>query len=150
MLLLYLLQAVSYRLQVLLMLSLFPSLLFLAPLSATILRIAAGLLFLSIGWTHWYKRREFAQVDFPLLGRAAWIPVVAAIMELLIGGTLIGGIYTQAAALLGAIGAIKYFVWKRSYPSVVPISRTTSVLLFVICISVVLTGAGAFAFDLPL
>jgi len=132
------------------MLSLFPQILFLEPLSATLLRIAAGVLFLWIAWVHLQKREELGQVDFMIIGRGAWIPTVAALMEFAIGGGLLFGIYTQAFALLGAIGALKFFVWKRQYGVMIPLSRTASALLLVICLSLVMTGAGLFAFDLPL
>ena len=132
------------------MLSLFPDLLFLAPVSATILRIAAGIVFLSLAWTHWQKRDEMGQISFLLVGRGTWIPVFASIIELVIGVGLILGFYAQAVALLGALAALKSFVWKRRYSGIFPLSRTESLLVFVICISLVFTGAGAFAFDLPL
>ncbi|MDO8514431.1 MAG: hypothetical protein Q7S50_02720 [bacterium] len=132
------------------MLSLFPDILFLAPVSATILRIVAGVAFLSLAWIHWQKRDEMSQIDFIVVGRGMWIPIFASVFELIIGVGLIIGIYAQAMALLGALAALKSFIWKRRYSGLFPLSRTESVLLFVICISVVLTGAGAFAFDLPL
>ena len=132
------------------MLSLFPDILFLSPLSATILRITAGLIFLSIAWTHWQKRDELGEINFIVIGKGSWIPVFTAIIELAVGVGLVLGIYAQAAAILGTIGALKGLIWKRHYPQFFPLSRTASILLLVICVSVLLTGAGAFAFDLPL
>ena len=132
------------------MLSLFPQILFLSPLAATFLRVAAALVFFSVAYAHYRKRQEFAFLDFPFVGRGAWIPIFAAGAELAIALALSAGIYTQLAALFGAIGALKFLVLKKRYPAFVPISKTASALLFVICISVVFTGAGAFAFDLPL
>ncbi len=132
------------------MLSLFPQILFLSPLAPTLLRIAAGLIFLSIAWTHWQKQDELGQIDFVLIGRGVWIPIFASIIELIIGVGLVLGIYAQLAGLLGALGALKFFIWKRRYGAIIPLSRTASVLLLVICLSLVFTGAGAFAFDLPL
>ncbi len=132
------------------LLSLFPQLLFLAPLSATLLRIAAGVAFLLMAWVHLQKRDELGQIDFPIVGRGTWIPTLASIVELAIAAGLIFGIYTQAFALLGTLRALKSFVWKRRYGAMIPLSRTASALLFVICLSLVFTGAGVFAFDLPL
>lgn len=132
------------------MLSLFPQLLFLAPFSATILRVSAGVAFLLVAWIHMRKRDELSRIDFFVIGHGAWIPVFAALLEFAIATALIAGIYTQLAALLGALAALKSFVWKRRFSESFPLSRPTSALLFVICLSLVFTGAGAFAFDLPL
>lgn len=132
------------------MLSLFPQILFLAPLSATILRLAAALVFLSIAYTHYVQRRELAEQSLPLVGRALWVVPFAIVIEILIAVSLGCGIYTQLGAVVGAIGAAKFFALKNVYPRFIPLSRTASGLLFVICISLLLTGAGAFAFDLPL
>ena len=132
------------------MLSLFPQILFLSPLAITLLRIAAALVFFSIAYTHYQKRQELSFLDFPIVGRGTWIPMLAVVFEFAIAIALGAGVYTQLAALLGAIAALKFFVLRKHYPAFVPISRTASALLFVICIPVMVTGAGAFAFDLPL
>ncbi|MEY4747271.1 MAG: hypothetical protein RLZZ416_320 [Candidatus Parcubacteria bacterium] len=131
-------------------LSLLPELLFLAPLSSTLLRIAAAVIFLLAAWTHYQKRREHGRIDFIAVGSGIWIPVVTAIVEAIIGAGLFAGLYTQAAAIAGALIAAKYFIWKQRYSAFFPLSRTASALLFVICVSLVFTGAGAFSFDLPL
>lgn len=132
------------------MLSLFPQILFLAPFSATILRVSAGVAFLLVAWIHMSKREELSRVDFFVIGHGAWIPVFAALLEFAIATALVAGIYTQLAALFGALVALKSFIWKRRFSEMFPLSQPTSALLFVICISLVFTGAGAFAFDLPL
>lgn len=132
------------------MLSLFPDILWLSPFAYTLLRITAGLVFLSVAWTHVEKRDELSRIDFTVAGSGLWIPIFAGIVEFGIGVALVLGIFTQAAAILGALGALKSFIWKRRYPAMIPISRTASALLFVICLSLVVTGAGALAFDLPL
>lgn len=96
------------------------------------------------------KREELSRVDFFVIGHGAWIPVFAALLEFAIATALVAGIYTQLAALFGALVALKSFIWKRRFSEMFPLSQPTSALLFVICISLVFTGAGAFAFDLPL
>ena len=131
-------------------LSLFPQILWLAPFSATLLRLAAAFVFFSIAWTHIEKREELSQINFLIVGRGAWIPTIAVIIEFGIAVTLLVGIYTQAAAILGTLGALKFFIWKRRYGAMIPLSRTASLLLLIICFSLLFTGPGAFAFDLPL
>jgi len=132
------------------MLSLFPQLLFLAPFSATLLRIVAGSIFLIVAWMHFSRREELGKEDFIIIGHGAWIPIFAALVEFLVGGMLILGVYAQAVALIGALLALKHFVWQRRYPQFFPLPRSTSALLFAVCLGLVVTGAGAFAFDLPL
>jgi uncharacterized membrane protein YphA (DoxX/SURF4 family) len=132
------------------MLSVFPHILFLSPFSATLLRAAAGIIFLMLAWNHCTRRKELSDVPFIVVGRGGWIPLLASTLETLVGIALIAGVYTQVAALVGALLALKSFVWHRQYPQFFPLSRTTAALLFVICVSLLVTGAGPFAFDLPL
>jgi uncharacterized membrane protein YphA (DoxX/SURF4 family) len=132
------------------MLSLFPQILFLAPFGTTLLRVAAGITFLVVAWMHFDRRAALGEEEFIVIGRGAWIPIFAALVEFLVGGALVLGAYTQAAALIGALLAFKHFVWQRRYPQFFPLPRSTSALLFVICLSLLVTGAGIFAFDLPL
>lgn len=132
------------------MLSLFPQILFLAPFGTTLLRIAAGAVILLLAWKHFREREKLAGVPFVIIGKGAWIPLLAALVELATAAGLILGIYTQAAAIFGMLLALKSIVWKRRYPAFFPLSQTASFLLFVICLSILITGAGVFAFDLPL
>ena len=93
---------------------------------------------------------ELGKEKYIIIGAGMWIPVLTALVELIVGGALIAGAYTQLAAIAGAMLALKYFIWKRRYPHFFPLSRSASALLFVICLSLIVTGAGAFAMDLPL
>ena len=132
------------------MLSVFPEILFLSPFAATILRIAAGIVFLFVAWTHYSQRDDLSKEQFILVGPGMWIPIFAALVEFLVALGLIFGTYTQAVAIGGALLALKHFVWSSRYPHFFPLSRSASALLFVICLSLIVTGAGAYAFDLPL
>jgi uncharacterized membrane protein YphA (DoxX/SURF4 family) len=133
-----------------LMLSLFPQILWLAPLGTALLRISVGLVFLLIGLDHWRRRGELSKADFILVGHGMWIPMLAALIELAVALCLFLGAYTQVAAIFGALLALKQLVWHGSYPSFFPFSRSTSALLLAICLSLIVSGAGAFALDLPL
>lgn len=130
--------------------SLFPDVFFLSPFAYTLLRFTAGIVFLLAAWTHYERREELGEISFIVVGKGTWIPILATVVEALTGLGLVFGVYTQAAAIIGAIVAAKFFIWKRHYSAMFPLSRTASALLFVICLSLVVTGAGAFAFDLPL
>lgn len=118
----------------------------------TLLRIAVALVFLYVAYEQYQRRDAMAKIPFPIIGTVFGMGVVwfAIIVELLIGGALIAGYYTQIAAIFGALAAAKYFIFGNRWPTVAPISRGTSFLLFIILISLFLSGAGAFAYDLPL
>jgi uncharacterized membrane protein YphA (DoxX/SURF4 family) len=133
-----------------LMLSLFPQILFLSPLGTTLLRIVAGGIFLLYAWTHAANREELGRIRFFIIGNGVWIPLLAALVEFLAGIALVCGIYTQGAAIVGALLALKSLVWRRRYPTFFTLSPIASMLLFAICLSLIVSGAGAFAFDLPL
>ena len=71
---------------------------------------------------------------------------VLAVFELVAAGLLVAGAWTQPAALLaGIIAAIWYF-----QPTSRVVALSSILLALVMSISLVLTGPGAFAFDLPL
>ena len=132
------------------MLSLFPQILFLAPMGTTLLRVAAGVTLLAAAWMHYDQRKELGTEKFIVIGSGTWIPLLASFVELVVGAALVLGTYTQVAAIVGALLSLKQFVWSRAYPNFFPLSRTASALLFVICLSLIVSGAGALAFDLPL
>ncbi|HEV7449402.1 MAG TPA: DoxX family membrane protein [Candidatus Paceibacterota bacterium] len=135
------------------MLNTFPMLLypFFAPL---ILRVAVGLLFVGVGVRTWRHAARLAEVSVPVLGKQAWVPYFVGLFELALGLMFLAGWYTQVAAIIAIIGVIKYAVYRRWWPQVLagyfPVSPTTAVLLAVICLSLLISGAGAFAQDLPL
>jgi uncharacterized membrane protein YphA (DoxX/SURF4 family) len=79
-----------------------------------------------------------------------WIIWLAVIVEAAVAAGLFFGYYTQIAALVGALTALKQIVWRGKYPSFFWLTRSAAFLLLIICLSLLLTGAGAFAFDIPL
>jgi uncharacterized membrane protein YphA (DoxX/SURF4 family) len=132
------------------MLSLFPQLFFLSPLSATLLRIAVALTFAFIAWQQFKRQDELAKFRFPVVGSGVWIVWLSIVIEVALAMMLFIGLYTQAIAVLAAIASLKYAVWSARLPLFSPISRGTALLLFVITMTLIVTGAGPFAFDLPL
>ena len=133
------------------MLSLFPQLLFLAPLGTTLVRIAAGICVLYIGYRVVTEKDLYAQEHFPIVGHpAAWMLWIAAVITLVTGALITIGLYTQGAAILGALIGIKIAIFNRRYAALMPISASAALLLTAICLSLLISGAGAFAFDLPL
>lgn len=133
------------------MLTLFPGLLFLTPFSATLLRIGAALTFAYVAYRMIDTREHIAHTHMPLIGNPRiWMVWLSALITLATATLLLVGFWTQAAALVGMIIALKHGIGARSYSAIVPLSASAYFLLFVICLSLLLTGAGAFAFDLPL
>ncbi len=133
-----------------LMLSIFPQLFFLTPLAIALLRVAAGVVFLCAAWMLVKGRAELSQITFIVIGSGSWIPLLAAAVNLGLGVLLVVGFYTQAAAIVGALLSLKALVWHRRYPRFFPLGGTAYALIAVISLALIATGAGAFAFDLPL
>jgi hypothetical protein len=114
------------------MLSLFPQILFLAPFSASLIRVALAVMLAYAAWHHFKKADTFSRV---------W-----AVLELAAGIAIFLGIYTQGVALAAFIGIALGLIFARM--RVYPMS--TMLLALVMSLSLVVTGAGVFAFDLPL
>lgn len=114
------------------MLSVFPELLFLSPLAPLLIRVALGLLFFATAWKH-VQRKDIASRTL-------------AVLEFAVAAALSAGAWTQGAALLASIVAA---IWIFQ-----PTSRvhqlSTILLALAMGLSLIVTGAGAFALDLPL
>lgn len=123
------------------MLSVFPGLLipFLAP---TILRLAVALAFGGSAWAHFSRKDE-------LKGMGVWL-WVAIVAEILITVSLVLGAYAQVAALAALVLSVVYAVYAKKHPRAVPYCRGEYILLAVMSLSLILSGPGAFARDLPL
>jgi uncharacterized membrane protein YphA (DoxX/SURF4 family) len=132
------------------MLNVFPELLVYQLLAPTLLRMAVVLVFAYLAYRHFEHREDISKTRFPVVGQGMWIVWLTIIIEVATAAALFFGYYTQVAAILGAIGAIKHIVWRGKFPNFFWLTRSAAFLLLVICLSLLLTGAGAFAFDLPL
>jgi uncharacterized membrane protein YphA (DoxX/SURF4 family) len=133
------------------LLSLFPQLLFLSPAGTAILRIAAAICFAYIGRDLFQRAHELSIIEIPLFGKMhAWMVQLGASASIVIAVLLFFGAWTQGIALVGALGAAKSLIFFRRYEEMLTFSRSTYWLLLCICLMLVVTGAGAFSFDLPL
>jgi uncharacterized membrane protein YphA (DoxX/SURF4 family) len=118
-------------------LSLFPSLLTFGLLSPFLIRVVAGLYVLYLG------KKRYA-------GAYKW----TSILYVLAGIGVFLGFYTQAAAIL-AMCVVKFDFYLRYWKDrkTVPISKDTYFTYFLvqfIFLSLLFTGPGFLAFDLPL
>lgn len=133
------------------MLSLFPSLLGYQFFAITLIRIAAGFTLLYVSYRFAFERDEIARTQWPLVGRIPqWLTLFGALVVFAAAVFLLIGLFTQAAAIVGIMIALKDVVFARRYPRTMPLSTAAAALLFVICFSLLFFGAGAFGFDLPL
>jgi hypothetical protein len=114
------------------MLSLFPQLLSFAFFSPLIIRLALALAIAFCGWKHLTHN----EMRLRAIG----------IVELALAAALAVGAWTQADALIAfAIG----LVW-LAFPSTRILPKSTIFLCLVLSVSLLITGAGAYAFDWPL
>ncbi|MBI2048528.1 MAG: hypothetical protein HYT30_01210 [Parcubacteria group bacterium] len=116
------------------MLSMFPELLFLTPLSALIIRAAAAVVFALAAYIH-------------ARGIRSPLAYIMALLECACALSLMLGSYAQLGALLGVLLTLAWLILGRPAR---PFPLSTTLLLLVMSFSVMITGPGAFAFDLPL
>jgi uncharacterized membrane protein YphA (DoxX/SURF4 family) len=114
------------------MLSVFPEMLFLSPFAALIIRVALAGLFAHAAWKH---------------ARATGVASrTLALGETTVAIALFFGAWTQPAALLGAVVSAIWLAQKTARP----LEISTIILALATSLSLLLTGPGAIAFDLPL
>lgn len=114
------------------MLALFPDILFLAPFSALVIRVSVALILAIAAWRH------VSAHETTVRG--------LAVLEVAAAAVLIAGAWAQAAAL----AALFILVFWLAVPRLSVFPRSTILLAIVMSLSLLVTGAGAFAFDLPL
>ncbi len=124
---------------------------FLSLFAYFILRVIVGLVFLLFSYRH-FKYRAFLYIPLSLkifpFGKITTAAIILA--ELIIGILFTLGIYTQIAALLCIALSIKMIFLVKKFSSPYLPTRLTYLLLFGIGCSLFITGAGVFAFDLPI
>lgn len=122
------------------MLSLFPELLFLSPLAAFLIRISVAIMCALALYYQYQKRAELsptlAMISFPV---HALLAVFLAI-----------GLYTQAAALVAALSALVGIFPPAIVRPFIVFPKSAIALFIIMAFTLVLTGPGPFAFDLPL
>lgn len=130
----------------------FPELLAFGLLAPTLLRVTLAAFMLQLGGSKFiYEHKPIAEF-FESLGfkpSRGYIKVLGAI-ELVMGGLLLIGLLTQIAAFVTAIVTFISLVVATRHPETGLRKSSDYVLLFVIAISLVFTGAGLIAIDLPL
>jgi uncharacterized membrane protein YphA (DoxX/SURF4 family) len=134
------------------MLSIFPSLLIFGILAPFVLRVTVGAYFFYTGYKRLGRVDESVTKELEKrLGSLSKTVIIAmGVFETAIGLFLIAGFLTQIMAVLGMIYILKLLWFKNEFPSFIKRERIFYLILFVILLSLLFTGAGALAIDLPL
>lgn len=127
-------------------------LLFLGPhFSPVILRAAAALAFWVLAESLFKNRTQVAEGKYffikkpgMILANVAWLFCGAMALTFAIGWQI------QIAALLGFLTGIKGWFLTKRYAYAFPHGRLAYFLLALVCLALIITGAGAFAIDSPL
>lgn len=119
----------------------------------TIIRLALGLTFIWFGYSKLTKDRASKIVFFESLKLkpGTFFVWFFGLIEIIAGAFLMLGYAAQIAAIVTSLISLSAFLIKHLKPeSNLKESKLTYLLLLAISLSLLLTGAGAFAFDIPL
>ena len=137
------------------MLNIFPNLLFLELLSPFLIRVVLGIIFLWIGYSYLFRDKEIIMKQISDRWPKISTPVVwfGGVFDIIIGFLFIVGFLTQVAAIGGMLITIDALFVKWLYKDLdgaAKYSKLFYALMFAASLSLLFSGAGAFAFDLPL
>ncbi len=134
------------------MLNAFPSLLAYGLAGAFIIRIVLGILFVLAGFIKVFRNREECARIFREAGLPAprAFSMATGLIEIAGGIFLIAGFGTQIAAIVLAIVTLGFLTIKIRQPELLHNDVTYYILILAMALSLAVTGAGFFAFDLPL
>ena len=134
------------------MLNPFPILLSFALLAPFILRVVAGIVFINLGFLKITRERKRWTLLLEFLGfkPSQKVIVVLGGIEMVGGFFILAGAFTQITALIfSVILLIEVFVEYKE-ESILSRNIVFYLLMFAITLSLIFSGAGFFAFDLPL
>lgn len=134
------------------MLNPFPELLTYSLLAPFILRLTLGYILVNLGSLKLKVEKDRWETAFHLLGfkEKALATKVLGYIEILGGLALLLGFYTQIAALVFVLLlGIELFIEQKE-EALMKRDLTFYILLFAISLSLLFSGAGFLAFDLPL
>jgi uncharacterized membrane protein YphA (DoxX/SURF4 family) len=121
-------------------LSLFPYLLSYQQLAPFLIRIVLGVTLAYFGYHKILGKGQSSGSNSAVYG---WIEIVIAVF-------LVIGLWTQLAAMLNAVILVIKLGWKIKEKKFLTDGINYYILLLVMAISLIFTGAGAFAIDYPL
>ena len=134
------------------MLNPFPDLLDFSLVAPAILRLVAGLIFLNLGALKLRQEngRWLRSLTALRLKPARALVALFALIEIAGGVILLAGFLTQIAALVLALFVLAELIIELLAPEALARTLPFYLLLFAISLSLLFSGAGFFAFDVPL
>ena len=96
------------------MLTLFPGLLYLAPLATALLRIAAAFTLLYVSYEFIRTREHVAHTKVMGMHIPEWLTLFGALVIFVSGILMLIGLYTQAVAIIGMLVGLKHAVFRAA------------------------------------
>ena len=130
----------------------FPELFTYSLIAPFILRVVLGFIFLNLGSLKLGKEKLgwINSLNILRIKPAGFFVGLLGIVEIIGGLLLIVGAYTQVAALVLGVISINEMLIEHKEESILKRDVVFYLLLSAICISLLLTGAGLYAVDIPL
>lgn len=134
------------------MLNIFPELLNYGLLAPTIIRITLAITLLFIGYETVFSKRlnflsYFEAKKYPL---AKLLPIKLGVAEIIAGLFLLFGFFTQVAALATVFLSLMLMYIENRDEKILPHSLTFYLIIAILSVTLLFSGAGAFAIDIPL
>jgi uncharacterized membrane protein YphA (DoxX/SURF4 family) len=131
--------------------NLFPELFTFSLISPLILRVVIGFIFFNLGSLKLGKEKPGWISSFNILGikPAGFFTGLLGVVEAIGGLFLIAGAYTQLVALILAVISLSELFIEYKEESFLKRDLVFYLLISVVCFSLILTGAGLFAIDIP-
>ena len=133
-------------------LSVFPELLSYSHAAPLVLRVIAGIIFIDLGWLVFTSEKKSWTMLFQTIRfkPARFFTRALGIIQIVGGLMLVAGFYTQLVALIFGIILLAECYLEMRETALLKRDIVFYVLLLTICVSLLITGAGAVALDLPL
>lgn len=134
------------------MLNPFPELLFYSMIAPFLIRVVAGFVFIDMGLLLFKGEKERWIFSLKTLNipRAETAVKILGLIEVIGGILLVVGLYVQIVAMIFAILTFVEIYIEYKNPNIIKRNFVFYLLILSICLSLLFSGAGAFAFDIPL
>lgn len=134
------------------MLNTFPELLNFGLLAPTIIRLILAIILLVLGYETIFKKRlsfclYFKAKEYPL---AAFLPWKLGIAEIITGIFLFFGFFTQIASIVSMYLFFTLLYIENRDEKILPHTSTFYLVMIFVSATLLFSGAGIFAVDLPL
>lgn len=131
--------------------NLFPDLFSFTLIAPFILRVVLGFIFFNLGFLKLGKEKSGWISSLHILGikPATFFVGLLGLVEIAGGLFLIAGAYTQLVALILVVISISELLIEYKEESILKRDMVFYLLITAICLSLLLTGAGLYAVDIP-